>query len=61
MIRNFRQRKTPTIEARTANSTFAIGELSCSANRFVVAESSVLRIHPESFRDGECRRLRQAA
>lgn len=28
----------------TANSTFAIGGVSCSADSFVVAESSVLRI-----------------
>lgn len=28
---------------RTANSTFAIGGVSCSADSFVVAESSVLR------------------
>ena len=32
-------------EARTANSTFAIGGVSCSADGFVVAESSVLRIN----------------
>ena len=33
--------------ARTAaaNSTFAIGGVSCSADSFVVAESSVLRIN----------------
>ena len=37
---NFRQiTKTPT-----ANSTFAIGGVSCSADSLVVAESSVLRI-----------------
>jgi len=29
----------------TANSTFAIGGVSCSADSFVVAESSVLRIN----------------
>jgi len=33
------------IKARTANSTFAIGGVSCSADSFVVAESSVLRIN----------------
>ena len=33
------ERKTP------ANSTFAIGGVSCSADSFVVAESSVLRIN----------------
>jgi len=34
-----RERKT------TANSTFAIGGVSCYADSFVVAESSVLRIN----------------
>jgi hypothetical protein len=32
-------------KARTANSTFAIGGVSCSADSFVVAESFVLRIN----------------
>jgi hypothetical protein len=32
-------------EQRTANSTFAIGGVSCSAGSFVVAESFVLRIN----------------
>jgi hypothetical protein len=32
-------------ESRTHNSTFAIGGVSCSADSFVVAESSVLRIN----------------
>jgi len=32
-------------EARTANSTFAIGGVSCSAESFVVAESFLLRIN----------------
>jgi len=32
-------------KARTANSTFAIGGVSCSADSFVVAESSVLRMN----------------
>jgi hypothetical protein len=36
---------TRTTEARTANSTFALGGVSCSADSFVVAESSVLRIN----------------
>jgi hypothetical protein len=31
-------------ESRTANSTFAIGGVSCSADSFAVAESFVLRI-----------------
>ncbi len=32
-------------EAHTPNSTFAIGGVSCSADSFVVVESSVLRIN----------------
>jgi len=32
-------------EARTANGTFAIGGVSCSADTFVVTESFVLRIN----------------
>ena len=32
-------------EERTANSTFAIGGVSCSAESFVVAESSALRMN----------------
>jgi hypothetical protein len=32
-------------EQRTANSTFAIGGVLCSADSFVVAESSVLRMN----------------
>jgi len=32
-------------EARTANSTFAIGGVSCSADSFVVKGSLVLRIN----------------
>jgi hypothetical protein len=32
-------------EQRTANSTFAIGGVSCSADSLVIAESSVLRIN----------------
>ena len=34
-----------TEKQRTANSTFAIGGGSCSADSFVVAESFVLRIN----------------
>jgi hypothetical protein len=33
------------MKARTHNSTLAIGGVSCSADSFVVAESSVLRIN----------------
>ena len=43
-------------EAHTANSTFAIGGVSCSADSFVVKESLVLRINI----CGENRHLRQA-
>ena len=32
-------------EQRTANSTFAIGGVSCSGDSFVVTESSVLRMN----------------
>ena len=32
-------------EQRTANSTFAIGGVSCSADNFVVIGSSVLRMN----------------
>jgi hypothetical protein len=35
------------------NSTLAIGGVSSSADSFVVIESSVLRINPDSHRDGE--------
>jgi hypothetical protein len=35
---------TAQYKARTANSTFAIGGVSCSADSLVVAESFVLRI-----------------
>ena len=33
------------IEQHTANSTFAIGGVSCSADSFVVTESFVLRMN----------------
>ncbi len=33
------------VKARTHNSTFAIGGVLCSADSFVVTESSVLRIN----------------
>jgi len=35
---------TPDKEARTANSTYPKGGVSCSADTFVQAESSVLRM-----------------
>jgi len=45
MTLDFYRQMTTDKEARTANSTFAIGGVSCSADSFVVAESSVLRIN----------------
>jgi hypothetical protein len=42
---NFGQTNTKRKVARTPNSTFAIGGVSCSADTFVVAGSSVLRIN----------------
>ena len=41
---NTMQTNTSTDRRATANSTFAIGGVSCSADCFVVAKSSVLRI-----------------
>jgi hypothetical protein len=38
-------RTISTERTAAANSTFAIGGVSCSADNFVVAESSVLRIN----------------
>jgi len=38
---------------RIASSTFVIGGISCTSDSFVVAESSVLRINPDSYRDGK--------
>lgn len=37
------ERKTRNFRTAAANSTFAIGVVSCSADSFVVTESSVLR------------------
>ena len=45
----------------TANSTLAIGGVSSQLDSFVVAESSVLRINPDSNRDAEKPAHRQAA
>jgi hypothetical protein len=42
---NFGQTNSEQKVARTANSTFAIGGVSCSADSFVVAESLMLRIN----------------
>ena len=36
---------TPSIECRTANSTYPKGGVSCSKDSFVVAESLVLRMN----------------
>ena len=48
------------LKYRTANSTFKKLAVQCSADTFVGNQSLVLRINPESFRDGENRHLRQA-
>jgi len=45
----------------THNSTLAIGEVSSPFDSFVVVESSVLRINPDSYRDGENPAHRQSA
>ena len=45
----------------TANSTLAIGGVSSQLDSFVVAESSVLRINPDSYRDAEKPAHRQSA
>jgi hypothetical protein len=42
-------------KARTANSTFAIGGVSCSADSFVVAEGSVLRINICAEKPAHCK------
>jgi len=42
---NFGQTNSEQAVARTHNSTFAIGGVSCSADSLVVAESFVLRIN----------------
>ena len=42
---NFGQTNSERKIARTANSTFAIGGVQCSADSFMVAESSMLRIN----------------
>ena len=46
---------------RTANSTLAIGGVSSPLDSFVVAESSVLRTNPDSYRDAEKPAFRQSA
>ena len=47
-------------EAHTPNTGLAKVAVQCSADTFVGNQSLVLRINPESFRDGENRHLRQA-
>jgi hypothetical protein len=42
---DFGQTILEQVIARTANSTFAIGGVSCSEDSFVVTESSVLRMN----------------
>jgi hypothetical protein len=49
-----RNRKT------TAKTGFAKVAIRCSADIFLVNQSLVLRINPDSYRDGEYRNLRQA-
>jgi hypothetical protein len=43
------------------NTGLAKVAVQCSADTFVVNQSLVLRINPESFRDGQNRHLRVAA
>ena len=45
----------------THNSTLAIGGVSSPLDSFVVAESSVLRTNPDSYRDAEKPAHRQSA
>ena len=49
------------IVARTHNSGFAKVAVQRSADSFVVNQTLVLRINPDSYRDGKIRHLRQAA
>ncbi len=44
-----------------ANSTLAIGAVPSPLDSFVVAESSVLRTNPDSYRDAEKPAHRQSA
>jgi hypothetical protein len=48
-------------ESRPHNSTLAIGGFPSPLDSFVVAESSVLRTNPDSYRDGENHHLLLAA
>ena len=48
-------------KARTANRRLTKVAVQCSADTFVVNQSLVLRINPDSYRDGKNRHLRQAA
>ncbi len=47
-------------ESRTANTGLAKVAVQCSADTLVVNQTLVLRINPDSYRDGENRHLRQA-
>ena len=49
-----------TEETAAANTGLAKVTVQYSADTFVVNQSLVLRINPESIRDGENRHLRQA-
>jgi hypothetical protein len=50
-----------TLHKRPAgNSGLTKVAVQCSADTFVVNQSLVLRINPDSYRDGENRLLRQA-
>ena len=50
-----------TEEKRPHNSTLAIGGVSSLLESFVVAESSVLRTNPDSYRDAKKPAHRQSA
>jgi hypothetical protein len=47
-------------DSTTANTDLAKVAVQCSADAFVVNQTLVLRINPDSYRDGENRHLRQA-
>jgi hypothetical protein len=53
---------TTLIKIKTVhNSKLAIGGVSSSLDSFVIAESSVLRTNPDSYRDAEKPAHRQSA
>ena len=49
------------IEEYSHNSTYPKGRASCSADTFEGIKSSVLRMNPDSYRDGKSPALRVAA